>query len=107
MQASFSDNTDKLHIFTDSNNYFHVNDPSRYYHPSTSNKIKYLADSCYDQSHPIYKIDACKETRTGSTIQIKRDDPRALFRGAIRAIEIENLHVYNNTSYEKFYTNCL
>jgi hypothetical protein len=88
------------------NPYFQAFSPSRYYDPSQSGNVGRPIDACYeDVNGQRARGGACDEsTADGGLASLAFDDPRSLFNGVRRQVDINGNHLRNATGPEVWYS---
>jgi hypothetical protein len=89
------------------NPYFQVRYPSRYYDPSQPNSVGRPIDLCYETLPNGFRAlgDPCRtSTANGTATGLLFDDPRSVFNGAARTVDINYNEIRNEDGPEIWYT---
>ncbi|MEO8200508.1 MAG: hypothetical protein ABI679_08320 [Gemmatimonadota bacterium] len=89
------------------NPYFQVLFPSRFYDPSLAGGLGRIMDTCYEteSNGDIAQGGACAQsTNNGQLPGLAFDDPRVVFNGSRRFVDINSNHIDNANGAEVWYT---
>ena len=87
--------------------YYQVLFPSRFYEPTLPNFTGRLIDVCYEieGNGDLAQGGACDQSTSNGTVTgLAFDDPRVVFNGARRFIDINSIHLENDKGEEDWYT---
>jgi hypothetical protein len=87
--------------------YYQVLFPSRFYEPTLANFTGRLIDVCYEveANGDVAQGGACDQSTANGTLQgLAFDDPRVMFNGSRRFIDINSIHIDNDKGEEIWYT---
>ncbi|HUL69753.1 MAG TPA: hypothetical protein VLT17_05880 [Gemmatimonadales bacterium] len=89
------------------NPYFQVFDPSRFYDPAATNVTGRTIDLCYEveSNGDRASSSSCDaSTGNGTVLGVTFDDPRSVFNGAHRVVDINSTIISNQDGPEVWYT---
>ncbi|HXE83808.1 MAG TPA: hypothetical protein VN513_10820, partial [Gemmatimonadales bacterium] len=91
------------------NPYFQVNRPSRFYDPAMPNTVGRPIDVCYETTAAGDQVrgtgGSCNaSTANGTVLGIPFDDPRSVFDGVRRTVDVNSNFVDNKEGPEVWYT---
>ena len=89
------------------NPYYQVLFPSRFYDPAMPNFTGRVMDACYETeaNGDIAQGGACDQsTSNGTLLGLPFDDPRVVFNGSRRFVDINSNHIDNANGEEEWYT---
>jgi len=89
------------------NPYFQVFDPSRFYDPAATNVTGRTIDLCYqvESNGDRANSSSCDaSTGNGTVLGVTYDDPRSVFNGAHRVVDINSTIISNQDGPEIWYT---
>ena len=99
--------TEEGHTLASFNPYFQVLFPSRFFDPAAPDGVARPIDLCYEVTASGERVqgDACDESTAEGTIDSLRfDDPRSVFDGARRFVDVNSLRISNADGPEVWYT---
>ena len=106
-QVSAGIKTEDGHHIASLGPYFQVLFPSRFYDPALPNFTGRLIDACYETeaNGDVAQGGACAQsTNNGQLTGLPFDDPRVLFSGSRRFVDINSIHIDNENGEEIWYT---
>ncbi len=99
--------TEDGHTLVSFNPYFQVLHPARYFDPTMPNGLRRTVDACFEveANGDRANADVCEESTDGGNLtSLAFDDPRSVFNGAQRFVDINSINISNAEGPKIWYT---